>query len=94
MDASHLLQAYAAHVAHRLGKDTTTTTTELLDYGRRNFTPLAFLGVFPADVTPERTRHRCFYIQNTAASDDPSGGEQTGYAPGGSVVNCHYSLPH
>ena len=75
MDASHLLQAYAAHVAHRLGKDTTTTTTELLDYGRRNFTPLSFLGVFPADITPERTRHRCFYIQNTAASDDPSGGE-------------------
>jgi hypothetical protein len=27
-----------------------------VDYGRRNYSPVAFLGVYPADVTPERTR--------------------------------------
>jgi len=68
MDADHLLEAYTAQVSARLGKDTTTGTTELLDYGRRHFTPVSFLGVFPSDVTPARTRHRCFYIQNTESS--------------------------
>ena len=70
-----LLEQYTAGVIDRLGKDTTTNTTELLDYGRRNFSPIAFLGVFPADVTPERTRHRCFYITNTVELDHPSGGQ-------------------
>ena len=72
MDARHLLQAYAAHVAHRLGKDTTTTTTELLDYGRRNFTPLSFIGVFPADITPERTRRKDLLFDSFARRPSPT----------------------
>jgi hypothetical protein len=73
MDADALLAAYAAAVAGRIGHTDLTVTSELRDYGRRNFTPLQFLGVFPADLEPPRTRHRSFYVQNT----DPSskGGE-------------------
>ena len=73
MDADALLAAYAAAVAGRIGHTDLTVTSELRDYGRRNFTPLQFLGVFLADLEPPRTRHRSFYVQNT----DPSskGGE-------------------
>jgi hypothetical protein len=74
-DSDVLLEMYTAGVIDRLGKDTTTSTSELLDYGRRNYSPVAFLGVYPADVTPERTRHKSFYITNTVAMDHPSGGE-------------------
>ena len=65
MDANAMLAAYTASVAGHMGKDTTTSTSELEEYGRRWFTPQQFLGVFPADVEPPRTRHRCFYLQNT-----------------------------
>ena len=64
MDASGLLAAHTASVAGRMGKRTTTSTSELNDYGHRYFTPHQFLGVFPADQEPPRTRHRCFYVQN------------------------------
>ena len=65
MDVDDLLQAYARNVAFEMGKDTTTSTTELNDYGTKHFSPMQFLGVYPANVAPERTKHRCFYIQNT-----------------------------
>ena len=74
-DSDVLLELYTAGVIDRLGKDTTTSTSELLDYGVRHFSPTAFIGVYPADVTPERTRHKCFYVTNTVAADHPSGGE-------------------
>ena len=74
-DTDVLLELYTAGVIDRLGKDTTTSTSELRDYGVRHFSPAAFIGVYPADVTPERTRHKCFYITNTVAMDHPSGGE-------------------
>ena len=56
-DADTLLELYTAGVIDRLGKDTTTSTSELRDYGVRHFSPAAFIGVYPANVTPERTRH-------------------------------------
>ena len=68
MDADELLQAYARNVAHELRNSTTTSTSELVAYGNMHFSPLQFLGVFPADETPGRTQHRCFYIQNTQDS--------------------------
>ena len=45
----------------------TTSTTELETYGQAHFSPLQFRGVFPANETPERSKHRCFYIQNTSS---------------------------
>ena len=71
MDIDAMLQAYARHISAVMGKSTTTSTDELLQYGRRAFNAENFLGVFPADVTPPRTPHRCFYVQNTDASDQP-----------------------
>ena len=68
MDVDAMLQAYARNVAHEMRTNATTSTTELSDYGNRHFSPLQFLGVFPADKTPARTKHRCFYIQNTQDS--------------------------
>ena len=65
MDANTMLAAYTASVVGRMGKQTTTSTSELEEYGRRWFTPQQFLGVFPQDQEPPRTRHRCFYLQNT-----------------------------
>ena len=65
MDANAILAAYTATVARRMGKVTTTSTSELDEYGRQWFTPQQFLGVFPADHDPPRTKHKCFYIQNT-----------------------------
>ena len=59
-DSDVLLEMYTAGVIDRLGKDTTPSTSELRDYGVRNFSPTAFVGVYPADITPERTRHKCF----------------------------------
>ena len=32
-----------------------------------HFSPLQFRGVFPANQTPEKSKHRSFYIQNTSA---------------------------
>ena len=51
-DSDVLLELYTAGVIDRLGKDTTTSTSELRDYGVRHFSPAAFNGVYPADVTP------------------------------------------
>jgi hypothetical protein len=65
MNVDDMLQAYARNVAHDMRKNTTTSTSELRDYGNRHFSPLQFLGTFPADETPARTKHRCFYVQNT-----------------------------
>ena len=70
MDIDQLLQAYARGVAHEMGKHTTTNTSELEAYGRLHFTPQQFLGVYAADVTPPRTKDRCFYIQNTEPSSE------------------------
>ena len=70
MDVDQLLQAYARGVAHEMGKNTTTNTSELEAYGRLHFTPQQFLGVYAADVTPPRTKDRCFYIQNTEPSSE------------------------
>ena len=68
MDADQLLQAYARGVEHGMRNTSTTSTTELQDYGRLHFSPLQFRGVFPANQTPEKSkRHRSFYIQNTSA---------------------------
>ena len=39
-DADTLLEVYTAGVIDRLGKDTTTSTTELRDYGVRNFSTI------------------------------------------------------
>ena len=47
MDIDQLLQAYARGVAHEMGKNTTTNTSELEEYGRLHFTPQQFLGVYP-----------------------------------------------
>ena len=71
MDIDAMLQAYARHISAVMGKSTTTSTDELLQYGRRAFNAENFLGVFPADATPPRTPHRCFYVQNTDPSDQP-----------------------
>ena len=71
MDVDELLQAYARNVAFEMGKDTTTTTSELNDYGRRHFSAMQFLGVYPANETPARTEHRCFYVQNVDPSSKP-----------------------
>ena len=49
MDANAILAAYDASVARRMGKLTTTSTSELDEYGRHWFTPQQFLGVLPAD---------------------------------------------
>ena len=68
MNVDAMLEAYARNVAHEMRKNTTTSTSELRDYGDRHFSPLQFLGAFPADETPARTKHRCFYIQNTQDS--------------------------
>ena len=68
MDTNVMLAAHTASVAGRMGKHTTTSTSELEEYGRRWFTPQQFLGVFPSDDEPPRTRHRCFYLQNTKPS--------------------------
>ena len=38
-----MLQAYARNVSHEMRKNTTTSTTELRDYGYRHFSPLQFL---------------------------------------------------
>eukprot|EP01043_Picozoa_sp_COSAG02_P033617 COSAG02_NODE_2303_length_9183_cov_6.229369_2_plen_147_part_00 len=65
MDGNAMLAAYTAIVARRMGKVTTTSTSELDEYGRRWFTPQQFLGVFPADHEPPRTKRKCFFIQNT-----------------------------
>jgi hypothetical protein len=65
MDGNAMLAGYTAIVARRMGKVTTTSTSELNEYGRRWFTPQQFLGVFPADDEPPRTKRKCFYIQNT-----------------------------
>lgn len=70
MDADQLLAAYAAAVAGRLGSNETTSTSQLRQYGERQFHPLQFLGVFPADVEPPRTRHRAFFVQNTQPSSE------------------------
>ena len=53
-----------------MGKNITTNTSELEAYGRLHFTPQQFLGVYAADVTPPRTKDRCFYIQNTEPSSE------------------------
>jgi hypothetical protein len=71
MDVDELLQAYARNVAFEMGKNTTTSTTELNDYGKRHFSPMQFLGVHPANQTPARTKERCFYIQNVDDSSKP-----------------------
>jgi len=68
MDIDAMLQAYARTVAQEMGKTTTTSTTELREYGYRHFSASQFIGVFPRDETPDRTSHRCFYIQNTQDS--------------------------
>ena len=68
MDIDDILQAYSRAVMHDLRKSTTTSTGELEGYAQRHFMPHECLGVFPADVTPARTKHRCFYIQNTKPS--------------------------
>ena len=60
MDADQLLQAYARGVEHGMRNTSTTSTTELQDYGRLHFSPLQFRGVFPANQTPASSRHRCF----------------------------------
>jgi hypothetical protein len=65
MDADQLLQAYAAQVAGELGSNETTSTSQLLDYGRQHFAAEQFLGVHPAGRRVPRTKHRCFYIHNT-----------------------------
>lgn len=70
MDIDQILQAYARGVAHEMRKNTTTSTSELEAYGRLHFTPQQFLGVYPADATPPRTKERCFYIQNTEPSSE------------------------
>ena len=70
MNVDQMLQAYARNVSHEMRKNTTTSTTELRDYGYRHFSPLQFLGVFPADKSPPITKHRCFYIQNTQDSTE------------------------
>ena len=49
MDADQLLQAYARGVEHGMRNTSTTSTTELQDYGRVHFSPLQFRGVFPAN---------------------------------------------
>ena len=67
MDADHLLQAYARGVEHGLRNSSTTSTTDLEQYGYRHFSPLQFQGVFPANKTPDRIQHRSFYIQNTSS---------------------------
>ena len=67
MDADQLLQAYARGVEHAMQNSSTTSTTELETYGHAHFSPLQFRGVFPANETPERSKHRCFYIQNTSS---------------------------
>ena len=67
--ADLLLEAYAKQVARRMGTNETTNTSQLEEYGMLNFRAGRFLGVFPADVTPERPEHRSFYVQNTLRSD-------------------------
>ena len=68
MDADTLLASHAAAVSAQIGHSKRTSTSELRDYGMRNFTPLQFLGVFPANREPPRTRHRSFYIMTTEPS--------------------------
>ena len=70
-DADQLLATYARMVEASMGHSSTTTTSELQDFALQYFSGLQFLGVYPADVTPERTLHRCFYIQNTSAATLP-----------------------
>jgi hypothetical protein len=84
MDVDELLQAYARNVAFEMGKNTTTSTTELNDYGKRHFSPMQFLGVHPANQTPARTKERCFYIQNV---DDSSKPGPTGWRSRGSPAS-------
>ena len=67
--ADILLQVYARQVSNRMKKDTTTSTSELQAYGDLYFPKHFFLGVYPADMTPERPAHRAFYVQNTLRSD-------------------------
>ena len=65
--ADQLLEAYARGVQHSMKNSSTTSTTDLENYGSTHFGPLQFQGVFPANQTPDRTQHRSFYIQNTSS---------------------------
>ena len=89
MDIDDILQSYSRAVMHDLRKSTTTSTGELEDYARRHFLPHECLGVFPADVTPARTKHRCIYIQNTSRRATPA---STGWPLRGSRVTRTLSL--
>ena len=62
------LHTYSRAVEHQLGTGGTTSTSELLRYGREHFSPAQFLGVYPAGQVPDtRPKHRAFYIVNTSS---------------------------
>ena len=71
MNVDDLLQAYARRVAFVMRTNGTTSTSKLNEYGTRHFSPVQFLGTFPATETPPKTKHRCFYIQNVDPASEP-----------------------
>ena len=82
MDADQLLQIYAVQVAGEMGTNEITSTSQLMEYGKRHFAPEQFLGVYPAGHKVPRTKHRCFYIHNTLAGSGDGHWLATAREPG------------
>ena len=64
MDTDQLLQAYAVQVAGEMGTNETTSTSQLMEYGKRHFTPEQFLGVYPAGHKVPRTMWSCMVTRD------------------------------
>eukprot|EP01046_Picozoa_sp_COSAG06_P032476 COSAG06_NODE_3248_length_5619_cov_32.539493_6_plen_193_part_00 len=70
MDANTMLAAYTASVVGRMGKHTTTSTSELEEYGRRWFTPQQFLGAKGDTYKATTPNPKCEILHMSLDSDN------------------------